>query len=653
MPLITLPDGSEKHFPEPVSGFDIAASIGSGLAKAALALEVDGVQRDLSTTLSHDARVRILTAKDVEGLDVLRHTLAAQVLARAVKELYPQARLAIGPTIDTGFYYDVDFPEPISPEALPAIEARMQEIVAENLPVTREMWPRDQAIDYFQHKGEHYKAQIIQAAPAEESYVSLYRQGADGADVFMDLCYGPHLPTIGKAGSAFRLTSLAGAYWRGDSNNKMLTRIYGTAWPSEKALKAHLRMLEEAEKRAHRKLGRQLDLFHSQEEAPGMAFWHPKGWTLWQQVEQYMRAVYQHTGFQEVRCPNVLDVKLWKASGHWDNFKENMFFTASENRDYAIKPMNCPGHVQIFKQHLHSYRELPIRLGEFGSCHRNEPSGSLHGLMRVRSFVQDDGHIFCTEDQIHDEVVAFTRTLQQVYADFGFTDILYKLATRPEQRVGADAVWDKAERALQQALDGQGINYQLNPGEGAFYGPKIEFSLRDGIGRVWQCGTMQVDFSMPGQLGAEYVAEDSSRRTPVMLHRAMLGSLERFIGILIEHYAGHFPLWLAPVQCVAMGITDHQADAVQALAGRLRQQDLRVETYLRNAKVSYKIREHSLQKTPVILVLGNREIEQDTVTVRRFGSNVQQTLPVTELIERLRAEISSKRLPETPMNAAA
>ncbi len=653
MPLITLPDGSEKHFPEPVSGFDIAASIGSGLAKAALALEVDGVQRDLSTTLSHDARVRILTAKDVEGLDVLRHTLAAQVLARAVKELYPQARLAIGPTIDTGFYYDVDFPEPISPEALPAIEARMQEIVAENLPVTREMWPRDQAIDYFQHKGEHYKAQIIQAAPAEESYVSLYRQGADGADVFMDLCYGPHLPTIGKAGSAFRLTSLAGAYWRGDSNNKMLTRIYGTAWPSEKALKAHLRMLEEAEKRDHRKLGRQLDLFHSQEEAPGMAFWHPKGWTLWQQVEQYMRAVYQHTGFQEVRCPNVLDVKLWKASGHWDNFKENMFFTASENRDYAIKPMNCPGHVQIFKQHLHSYRELPIRLGEFGSCHRNEPSGSLHGLMRVRSFVQDDGHIFCTEDQIHDEVVAFTRTLQQVYADFGFTDILYKLATRPEQRVGADAVWDKAERALQQALDGQGINYQLNPGEGAFYGPKIEFSLRDGIGRVWQCGTMQVDFSMPGQLGAEYVAEDSSRRTPVMLHRAMLGSLERFIGILIEHYAGHFPLWLAPVQCVAMGITDHQADAVQALAGRLRQQDLRVETDLRNAKVSYKIREHSLQKTPVILVLGNREIEQDTVTVRRFGSNVQQTLPVTELIERLRAEISSKRLPETPMNAAA
>ena len=653
MPLITLPDGSEKHFPEPVSGFAIAASIGTGLAKAALALEVDGVQRDLSTLISHDAKVRILTAKDTDGLDVLRHTLTAQVLARAVKDLYPQARLAIGPTIDTGFYYDVAFPEPISPEVLPAIEERMREIIAEDLPVTREMWPRDQAIDYFQRKGEHYKAEIIQTAPAEESEVSLYRQGANGADVFMDLCYGPHLPTIGKAGSAFRLTNLAGAYWRGDSHNEMLTRIYGTAWPSEKALKAHLRMLEEAEKRDHRKLGRQLDLFHSQEEAPGMAFWHPKGWTLWQQVEQYMRAIYQHTGFQEVRCPNVLDVKLWKASGHWDNFKENMFFTASENRDYAIKPMNCPGHVQIFKQHLHSYRELPLRLGEFGSCHRNEPSGALHGLMRVRSFVQDDGNIFCTEDQIHDEVVAFTRTLQQVYADFGFTDILYKLATRPEQRVGADAVWDKAEQALQQALDGQGIDYQLNPGEGAFYGPKIEFSLRDGIGRVWQCGTMQVDFSMPGQLGAEYVAEDSSRRVPVMLHRAMLGSLERFIGILIEHYAGHFPLWLAPVQCVAMGITDHQADAVQALAQRLRQQGLRIETDLRNAKVSYKIREHSLQKIPVILVLGNREIEQDTVTVRRFGSQAQQTLPVTELIEQLQAEIFSKRLPETPMNAAA
>ncbi len=650
MPVITLPDGSAKHFSEPVSGFDIAASIGAGLAKAALALEVDGVQRDLSTQFNHDAQVRILTAQDAEGLDVLRHTLAAQVLARAIKDLYPQARLAIGPTIDTGFYYDVAFPEPISPEALPAIEARMREIVAEDLPVTREMWPRDQAIEYFQRKGESYKAQIIQAAPAEESAVSLYRQGANGTDVFMDLCYGPHLPKIGKAGSAFRLTNLAGAYWRGDSNNEMLTRIYGTAWPSEKALKAHLHMLEEAEKRDHRKLGRQLDLFHSQEEAPGMAFWHPKGWILWQQVEQYMRAIYQHTGFQEVRCPNVLDVKLWKASGHWDNFKENMFFTASENRDYAIKPMNCPGHIQIFKQHLHSYRELPIRLGEFGSCHRNEPSGSLHGLMRVRSFVQDDGHIFCTEDQIHDEVVAFTQTLQRVYADFGFTDILYKLATRPAQRVGADEVWDKAEQALQQALDGQGIDYQLNPGEGAFYGPKIEFSLRDGLGRVWQCGTMQVDFSMPGQLGAEYVAEDSSRRTPVMLHRAMLGSLERFIGILIEHYAGHFPLWLAPVQCVAMGITDQQADAVQALAERLRQQDLRVTTDLRNAKVSYKIREHSLQKVPIILVLGNREIEQDTVTVRRFGSKAQQTLPVTTLIEQLRDEIVSKRLPSTTNN---
>lgn len=653
MPLITLPDGSEKVFAGPVTGFEIAASIGPGLAKAALALEVDGVQRDLSTTLSDDAQVRILTARDADGLDVLRHTLAAQVLARAVKELYPEARLAIGPTIDTGFYYDIAFPEPVSADALETIEARMRDIVTQNLPVTREMWPREDAIDYFRRKGEEYKALIIEAAPAEESEVSLYRQGADGEDVFMDLCYGPHLPSVGKAGSAFKLTNLAGAYWRGDSRNEMLTRIYGTAWASEKELKAYLRMLEEAEKRDHRKLGRQLDLFHSQEEAPGMAFWHPKGWVLWQQVEQYMRDIYRRTGFQEVRCPNVLDVSLWKASGHWDNFKENMFFTSSENRDYAIKPMNCPGHVQIFKQHLHSYRELPIRFGEFGSCHRDEPSGALHGLMRVRSFVQDDGHIFCTEDQILDEVVAFTRTLQQVYADFGFTDILYKLATRPEKRVGSDAVWDKAEIALQQALDGQGIDYQLNPGEGAFYGPKIEFSLRDGIGRVWQCGTMQVDFSMPGRLGAEYVAEDSSRRTPVMLHRAMLGSLERFIGILIEHYAGHFPLWLAPVQCVAMGITDQQAEAVQRLSERLREHGIRVQADLRNAKVSYKIREHSLQKIPVMLVLGNREIEQDTVTVRRFGSNAQHTLPVAELIANLRDEIVRKQLPEAPTAEAA
>ncbi len=653
MPRITLPDGSVKEFDHPVSGFDIAASIGPGLAKAALAMEVDGEQRDLSTVLDRDARVKLLTARDEAGLDVLRHTLAAQVLARSVKELYPEARLAIGPTIDTGFYYDIAFPEPISSEALEGIEARMREIVARDLPVTRELWPREEAIAYFRRKGEHYKVRIIEDAPAEETEISLYRQGADGEDVFMDLCRGPHLPSVGKAGQGFKLTNLAGAYWRGDSNNEMLTRLYGTAWPTEKELKAHLRMLEEAEQRDHRKLGRQLDLFHSQEEAPGMAFWHPKGWALWQQVEQYMRQVYIDSGFQEVRCPQVLDISLWKASGHWDNFKENMFFTASENRDYAVKPMNCPGHVQIFRQHLHSYRELPIRYGEFGSCHRNEPSGALHGLMRVRSFVQDDGHIFCTEDQIQDEVIAFINTLQKVYADFGFSDILYKLATRPEKRVGSDEVWDKAEVALQQALDGQGIAYQLNPGEGAFYGPKIEFSLRDAIGRVWQCGTMQVDFSMPGRLGAEYVTEDSSRRSPVMLHRAIVGSMERFIGILIEHYAGHFPLWLTPVQCVAMSITDQQAPAVRALVEQLRQAGFRVEADLRNEKVSYKIREHSLQKIPLMLVLGQREVDQGTVTVRRFGRNDQTTLSVATLIEQLHDEIVHKRHPERPTAEAA
>ncbi|MDX1606180.1 MAG: threonine--tRNA ligase [Candidatus Competibacterales bacterium] len=653
MPIITLPDGSQKTFDRPVTGFDLAASIGPGLAKAAVAMEVDGEQCDLSTTLAEDARVRLLTPRDADGLDVLRHTLAAQVLARAVKDLYPEARLAIGPTIDTGFYYDVDFPTPIPAEDLERIETRMREIVSENLAISRELWPREQVAEYFRQRGEDYKVEIVRNAPPEETELSVYRQGRDGETVFIDLCRGPHLPNLGRAGNAFKLTSLAGAYWRGDSNNPMLTRIYGTAWPSDKELKQHLRLLEEAEKRDHRKLGRQLDLFHTQEEAPGMTFWHPKGWTLWQAVEQYMRQVYRNSSFQEVRCPQILDVSLWKASGHWDNFKENMFFTASENRDYAVKPMNCPGHVQIFKQHLHSYRELPIRFGEFGSCHRNEPSGALHGLMRVRSFTQDDGHIFCTEDQIQSEVIDFIETLRRVYADFGFTDILYKLATRPDKRIGDDAVWDKAEQALHQALDAHGIDYQLNPGEGAFYGPKIEFSLRDALGRVWQCGTVQVDFSMPGRLGAEYVAEDSGRRTPVMLHRAIVGSMERFIGILVEHYAGHLPLWLAPVQAVAMGITDQQAPAVRELVALLREAGLRVEADLRNEKVSYKIREHSLQKIPLMLVLGQREIEQGTVTVRRFGSNRQTTLAVAELIERLRDEIDHKRLPAEPAAEAA
>ena len=645
MPKIILPDGSEKMFDGPVSGLEIAASIGPGLAKAALAMDVDGKQRDLTYTVTTDANIRFLTAKDSAGLEVLRHS-TAHLLAHAVKELFPDAQVTIGPVIDNGFYYDFSYHRPFTPEDLEQIEQRMQELAKRDIPVSREVWPRDKAVEFFQSIGEQYKAEIIASIPANED-VSLYRQ-----DDFIDLCRGPHVPSTGKL-KAFKLMRVAGAYWRGDSNNEMLQRIYGTAWTNKDELKNYLHQLEEAEKRDHRRVGKQLNLFHMQEEAPGMMFWHPKGWTLWQQVEQYMRRVYQDSGFQEVRCPQILDVSLWKASGHWDNYKDGMFFTASENREYAVKPMNCPGHIQIFKHGLHSYRELPIRYGEFGSCHRNEPSGALHGLMRVRSFTQDDGHIFCTEDQIEDEVVAFIQTLRRVYADFGFTDILYKLATRPDKRIGDDAAWDKAEQALAHALEREHIEYELNPGEGAFYGPKIEFSLCDTIGRVWQCGTMQVDFFMPGRLGAEYVADDSSRRTPVMLHRAMIGSMERFIGILIEHYAGHFPLWLAPVQCVVTGITDQQSEAVQALLSRLLQAGIRAEADVRNEKISYKIREHSLQKIPVMLVLGNREVEQDTVTVRRFGSTAQTTLPTAQLIADFQQEINTKQGSVSASTAAA
>ena len=645
MPKIILPDGSEKMFDGPVSGLEIAASIGPGLAKAALAMDVDGKQRDLTYTVTTDANIRFLTAKDSAGLEVLRHS-TAHLLAHAVKELFPDAQVTIGPVIENGFYYDFSYHRPFTPEDLEQIEQRMQELAKRDIPVSREVWPRDKAVEFFQSIGEQYKAEIIASIPANED-VSLYRQ-----DDFIDLCRGPHVPSTGKL-KAFKLMRVAGAYWRGDSNNEMLQRIYGTAWTNKDELKNYLHQLEEAEKRDHRRVGKQLNLFHMQEEAPGMMFWHPKGWTLWQQVEQYMRRVYQDSGFQEVRCPQILDVSLWKASGHWDNYKDGMFFTASENREYAVKPMNCPGHIQIFKHGLHSYRELPIRYGEFGSCHRNEPSGALHGLMRVRSFTQDDGHIFCTEDQIEDEVVAFIQTLRRVYADFGFTDILYKLATRPDKRIGDDAAWDKAEQALAHALEREHIEYELNPGEGAFYGPKIEFSLCDTIGRVWQCGTMQVDFFMPGRLGAEYVADDSSRRTPVMLHRAMIGSMERFIGILIEHYAGHFPLWLAPVQCVVTGITDQQSEAVQALLSRLLQAGIRAEADVRNEKISYKIREHSLQKIPVMLVLGNREVEQDTVTVRRFGSTAQTTLPTAQLIADLQQEINTKQGSVSASTAAA
>jgi len=645
MPTMTLPDGSQKSFDGPVSGFDIAASIGPGLAKAALAMTVDGTQHDLSSSIDSDTSVCFLTAKDPAGLEILRHS-TAHLLAYAVKELFPDAQVTIGPVIEDGFYYDFSYKRPFTPEDLEQIEQRMQELAKRDIPVSREVWPRDKAVEYFNSIGEHYKAEIIASIPADED-VSLYREGD-----FIDLCRGPHVPSTGKL-KVFKLMRVAGAYWRGDSNNEMLQRIYGTAWASKDELKRYLHRLEEAEKRDHRRLGKQLELFHMQEEAPGMTFWHPKGWSLWQQVEQYMRQVYKDSGFEEVRCPQILDVSLWKASGHWDNYKDGMFFTASENRDYAVKPMNCPGHVQIFKHGLHSYRELPIRYGEFGSCHRNEPSGALHGLMRVRSFTQDDGHIFCTEDQIESEVVAFIKTLRRVYADFGFNDILYKLATRPEKRIGEDSAWEKAEQALAKALKQENIDYELNPGEGAFYGPKIEFSLCDTIGRVWQCGTMQVDFFMPGRLGAEYVSADSSRRTPVMLHRAMVGSMERFIGILIEHYAGHFPLWLAPIQCIITGITDEQATAVNALSARLQQAGLRVEADLRNEKVAYKIREHSLHKIPIMLVIGKREIENGTVTVRRFGSNTQTTLPIAQLINDLQQEITNKQGPVQTGEAAA
>ncbi|HEV2110397.1 MAG TPA: threonine--tRNA ligase, partial [Gammaproteobacteria bacterium] len=540
MPAITLPDGSKRQFDHPVTVAEVAASIGPGLAKAALAGKVDGKVVDTSFTIDHDAPLSIVTERDAEGLDVIRQS-TAHLLAQAVKQLFPEAQVTIGPVIEDGFYYDFAFSRPFTPEDLAAIEKRMEELAAQDQKVTRSVMPRDEAVKFFRGMGEKYKAEIIASIPSNEP-ISLYRQGD-----FIDLCRGPHVPSTGKL-KAFKLMKVAGAYWRGDSKNEMLQRIYGTAWTDKKSLQAYLTRLEEAEKRDHRRIGRELDLFHQQELAPGMVFWHPRGWTLWQQLEQYMRRVYRDTGYQEIRCPLVLDVALWKKSGHWDNFKDNMFFTASENHDFAIKPMNCPGHVQVYNHGMKSYRDLPYRLGEFGSCHRNEPSGALHGLMRVRAFTQDDGHIFCTEDQIQAECAAFTAQLQRVYGDFGFNDIIYKVATRPAKRVGSDALWDKAERALMDSLQASGCEFQVTPGEGAFYGPKIEYSLKDTIGRVWQCGTMQVDFNMPGALGAEYVGEDGAKHVPVMLHRALVGSMERFIGILIEHHAGRFPLWLAPVQ---------------------------------------------------------------------------------------------------------
>jgi len=631
MPNIRLPDGSVKVFADPVTVAEIAKAIGPGLARAALAGKVDGKLVDAAHRIERDAEVAIVTERDKEGLELIRHS-TAHLLAYAVKQLFPEAQVTIGPVIEDGFYYDFAYKRAFTPEDLAAIEKRMAELAAKDLPVKREVWQRDKAVEFFKSIGERYKAEIIAAIPAGEE-VSLYREGD-----FVDLCRGPHVPSTGRL-RVFKLMKVAGAYWRGDSKNEMLQRIYGTAWAKKEEQDAYLRMLEEAEKRDHRKLGTQLDLFHLQDESPGMVFWHPNGWTLWQQVEQYMRRVYRDNGYLEVRAPQILDRSLWEKTGHWQNYRENMFTTESEKRDYAIKPMNCPGHIQIFNRGLRSYRELPLRYGEFGVCTRNEPSGALHGIMRVRAFTQDDGHIFCTEGQIKPEVKAFTAQLKRVYADFGFTDILYKLATRPAKRVGSDGDWDKAENALRSALEEGGIPFEALPGEGAFYGPKVEYHLKDSIGRSWQCGTMQVDFSMPGRLGAEYVAEDNARRVPVMLHRAVLGSMERFVGILIEHYAGAMPLWLAPVQLVVLNISEGQSDYAQAVAARLKGSGYRVHADLRNEKISYKIREHSLQKLPYQLIVGDKEKAGEKVAVRtRAGEDLGQ-MGLTEFIARLESEV--------------
>ncbi len=631
MPVITLPDGSQRSFPQPVTVAEVAANIGAGLARATLAGKVDGKLVDASYLIEGDAGLAIVTDKDAEGLDLIRHS-TAHLLAYAVKELFPEAQVTIGPVIENGFYYDFSYARPFTPEDLAAIEKRMAELAKLDLPVTRRVLPRDEAVAYFKRIGEHYKAEIIESIPADQD-VSLYSEGE-----FTDLCRGPHVPSTGKL-KAFKLMKVAGAYWRGDSKNEMLQRIYGTAWAKKDDLDAYLHMLEEAEKRDHRRLAKQLDLFHMQDEAPGMVFWHPNGWTLWQEVEQYMRRKFIEHGYQEVRTPTMMDRALWEKSGHWENYHENMFTTASENRDYAVKPMNCPGHVQIFNHGLHSYRDLPLRLAEFGSCHRNEPSGALHGLMRVRGFTQDDAHIFCTEAQIEGEVASFIKMLQAVYADFGFNDVLVKLSTRPEKRVGTDETWDKAETALAAALRQNGLEFDLQPGEGAFYGPKIEFTLKDSLGRMWQCGTIQLDFNLPVRLEAEYVDEDNSRKPPVMLHRAIVGSMERFIGILIEHYAGAFPLWLAPVQMVVMNISQAQEGYAAQMAGQLQAAGFRVQTDLRNEKITYKIREHSLQKLPYQLITGDKEMAAGLVAVRsRKGEDLGQ-MPVQALIERLRAEM--------------
>ena len=634
MITITLPDGSQRQYPAPVTVAEVAASIGAGLAKAALAGRIDGRLVDTSHRIDADASLSIVTDREPDGVDVIRHS-TAHLLAYAVKELFPDAQVTIGPVIENGFYYDFSYKRPFTPEDLAAIEAKMAELVKKDEPVTREVWDRDDAVRFFESIGERYKAELIASIPAGEP-IGLYREGS-----FIDLCRGPHVPSTGKL-KVFKLMKLAGAYWRGDSRNEMLQRIYGTAWAKKEDQDAYLHMLEEAERRDHRRLGRELDLFHLQDNAPGMVFWHPRGWTLWQQVEQYMRRVYQDNGYQEVRCPQILDRSLWERSGHWENYKDNMFTTASENRDYAVKPMNCPGHVQVYNSALRSYRDLPLRYGEFGNCHRNEPSGALHGIMRVRGFVQDDGHIFCTEDQILDECVAYTELLHKVYRDFGFEQILYKVATRPAKRVGDDALWDRAEHALMESLRRSGVDFVIAPGDGAFYGPKIEYTLKDALGRPWQCGTMQVDFNMPQRLGAEYVAEDNTRRHPVMLHRAIVGSLERFIGILIENHAGALPMWLAPVQAMILTITDAQADYARDVAQALKKQGFRVDCDLRNEKINYKIRENSLQKLPYLLVVGDKERQAGMVAVRARGGLDLGVMSVQAFAERLSGDISDK-----------
>jgi threonyl-tRNA synthetase len=638
MVVVTLPDGSKREFPAPLTIAEVAQSIGSGLAKAALAASVDGCLVDLSYRLTQDAHLAIITDKNPEGLEIIRHS-SAHLLAYAVKELFPDAQVTIGPVIDNGFYYDFSYHRPFTPDDLLALEKKMVELVKKDEPVVRQVMPRDQAVEFFKKQGELYKAEIIASIPQNEE-VSLYTEGK-----FTDLCRGPHVPSTGKL-KVFKLMKLAGAYWRGDSKNEMLQRIYGTAWTKKEDQDAYLHMLEEAEKRDHRRLAKQLDLFHFQDEAPGLVFWHPKGWAIWQEVEQYMRRVYQREGYQEVKAPQILDRGLWEKSGHWDNYKENMFTTESENRAYALKPMNCPGHVQIFNSGLHSYRELPLRFGEFGQCHRNEPSGALHGLMRVRGFTQDDGHIFCTEDQIQSEVAAFDQAVRAVYKDFGFTEVAVKLALRPTKRVGHDAIWDKAEESLRGALKVSGQAWEELPGEGAFYGPKIEYHLKDSIGRSWQCGTMQVDFSMPDRLGAEYVAEDNSRKVPVMLHRAIVGSLERFIGILIENHAGAMPVWLAPTQAMVLNISENSADYAKKVQQSLKKQGFRVESDLRNEKITYKIREHALQKLPYLLVVGDKERESNTVAVRARGGVDLGVMPLDDFVTRLQQDIAQKVGPE-------